>query len=169
MIPLYYENSPVSVNNKIELEVKLPYGSLQENTEQLLEITLVGKCNNDDCTYKLDYLITAETINNSPIIFNQDSNFLDLNAPQLTEYPRIKLQNILSELKEPILKIRLINQLINKDDDSFIDYLQFKLTTAFPISYPDYKVYIKALVEENAFIRKEEVDYPRNLLDAAIN
>ena len=166
-IPLYHEDADTTVAD-IELNIQVPYNQkLKGDDQQLLDIVLFGKCENKDCSYKLQELISATYIEDNPKIFNQDSDFLDLHSYD-GDYKIKLLGSILDTIEEPVLKIRLINQLI-KEDDSLIDYLEYKLTTNAPISYPSYQIYIKATVEDNTFIRKEEVDYPRNILDSAIN
>jgi len=166
-IPLYHEDAKTTVK-RIELEIKAPDNQkLKSDDKQLLDIVLFGKCKKKDCSYKLKELINANYIKDDSNIFNENSEFLDLHSYD-GDYEIKTLGDILASVEEPVLKIRLINQLI-EEDDSFIDYLEYKLKTDAQISYPSYQIYIKATVEDNTFIRKEEVDYPRNILDSAIN
>ncbi len=166
-IPLYHEDADTTVED-IELNIQVPDNQeLKSDDKQLLDIVLFGKCENKDCSYKLQELISATYIEENTKIFNQDSDFLDLHSYD-GDYDKESLESILDTIEEPVLKIRLINQLI-EEDGSLIDYLEYQLTTNDPISYPSYQIYIKATVEDNTFIRKEEVDYQRNILDSAIN
>ena len=175
--PLYYKDSITTflgaVSPTIQLNVQVPdEGTLAADTpdtQLLLEVVLFGKCDDKDCTYKLDRKITANAINEGSVIFDQDSFLFDLNSFDGTGYDTVQLDDILVSLQEPLLKIRLVDQLIDDDNGSIIPYLEYKLTTNVPISYPAYEIYIKATVEENTFIREEEVDYPRNVLDAVFN
>ena len=181
LIPLSYLNDSMIIQEpffgetgaleELELEINVPssYTLKEDPTRPLVEIIIEGKCADAYCAYKLNKAITSTEIEDlDSSIFDQDSQFFDLNSFNGTNYAEANLSTYLSGLNNPILKIRLIDQL-KDDDDNLVPYLEYRFTTSVPVSYPAYQIYIKATVDKNTYIRKEEVDYPRNLLDAAIS